>query len=215
MLRLHLALIPLLTLMVLPGAVASQESDTDMSETLAELTEALELTDEQVPQVQAAFEKFAGALDKATAEAEAEEPDTQKMIGDIKKARSEFQKDMEQALTKEQNEKFQAMVDQTIQEMFEDIAEIKIMDLEPVLELSEEQSAALVPVIGTGLREIVSTLWENADKKLTAPKKIKLGKKLKGIQSSMNKSISEILTPEQMEKYNAYKEAQKAEAEKS
>lgn len=210
MLTKTLGLLAAFFLLVSPATSLGQNDESDMSETLAALTEALELTDEQIPQVAAALEEFAVALDQATAEADAEEPDVQKMVGDIKKARAGFQKSMEKALTQEQNQKFQTMVDQTIQEMFEDIAEIKIMDLEPVLDLSEEQMAALVPVMGTGIRELVATVWEYADKKLNMPTKIKVGKKLKGIQSSMNKGISEILTPEQMEKYNAYKEAQKS-----
>ena len=209
---LRLAAVPLLFVGLLflgPRPALGETPDVDTADILATLTEQLELTDEQVPQVATALQDFAKAMDAATAPAADEEPDHQKMIGDIKKARSDFRGSMEKTLTKEQYAKFDAGVDQVFQGMFEDIAAIQIMDLQPVLALTDEQATALAPVMGTALRNVVATLFEYGDKKLRAPTKIKLGKHLKGIQSDMKNGMSAILSPEQMQQYEAYVAAKK------
>ena len=200
--------IALLLLVVAP--VHSQDESGDGADVLGELTEALQLSEEQSQQVGGLLQKFATDMDAATAQAEGEDPDNQKIIGDIKKARNDFNKGMEKTLTKEQWQQYQAMVDQVFQETFEDIAEIRIMDLEPILDLTEDQAVALKPVMGTAIRNMVATLFEYGDKKLNTRTKIKLGKSLKRIQSDMNKGMEAILSPEQMQKYQAYTESQKS-----
>ena len=50
---------------------------------------------------------------------------------------------------------------------------------------------------------------ENADQKMTMPKKVKLGKAVKKIQSDMDKQMNTVLTEDQQKAYAAYKEAQK------
>jgi hypothetical protein len=94
-------------------------------------------------------------------------------------------------------------------EMFGDIAEIKLMDLQPVLDLSDEQITQLNPVLGEGMLGIVKVVFEYGDKKMNKRTKIKMGKKLKKIQSKTDSGVKEILTPEQYEKYQEYKEAKK------
>jgi hypothetical protein len=81
------------------------------------------------------------------------------------------------------------------------------MELQPALDLSDEQMTELEPIIGTGLRGMLSLIFENADKTLRAPKKISLGRSLKKIQSDMQKGIAGVLTEEQMATYQAMKES--------
>jgi hypothetical protein len=90
--------------------------------------------------------------------------------------------------------------------MFEDIAEIRLIDLEPVLDLTPEQIEALKPVMGTGLRQIIAVVFEYGDKRLTMPRKVKMGKKVKRIQADMDAGMAEILSEEQMAKYAALKD---------
>lgn len=187
----------------------AEDRDLDTSDILATLTEELSLTEEQTPKVQEALDMFTKELEAATALADEEEPDNQKILGEIKKARGDFRGRMKDTLTKEQYETFDAMVEEVIQGMFDDIAAIRIMDLEPVLDLTEEQSEALIPVMSTAIHEVMSTLYEYGDKKLRAPQKLKLGRHLKEVQSEMNKGMSKILTEEQMTKYEALQEEQK------
>jgi len=58
------------------------------------------------------------------------------------------------------------------------------------------------------LRGILSLVFENADKRLTVPRKVSLGRSMKKIQSDMEKGIAGVLNEEQMAKYQAMKESQ-------
>jgi len=200
----RMVLAGLALLLVLPGSVLAQGDDV-----LADLTEALELTDEQVPQVEVLLEKFAADMDAAAALAEVEEPDNQAIIGAVKKARDDFKSGMKGVLDKEQFETLETTIDAVFQEMFEDIAEIRLIDLEPVLDLMPEQIEALKPVMGTGLRQIIAVVFEYGDKRLSMPRKVKMGKKVKRIQADMNAGMAEILSEEQLAKYTALKEEAK------
>jgi hypothetical protein len=119
---------------------------------------------------------------------------------------------MKDILTEEQWEEYQALVDMVLTEMFNDLAEIKILDLKPVLDLTDEQVEQLSPIVGTGMRGMLAIIIEYGDQKLRKPAKIKVGKKLKGIQSDMNSGMKEVLTEEQWTQYEAYKEAKKQES---
>ena len=122
----------LLTGVALAGDEA-EKSPGEAEEIVAELTEALDLNEEQQQQVAGHLQTFALAMNEATETADDEEQDPQAMLGAIKAARADFKKGMKSTLTEEQYVKYEAMVDAIIQEMFEDIAEIKIMDLEEPL----------------------------------------------------------------------------------
>lgn len=134
------------------------------------------------------------------------------MIGDVKKVRDAYRKELQTILSKEQYEGYIAMVEAILLEMMSDVAEIRLMDIQPQCSLTDEQVVQLAPILGKGMFDMVRLLFENADKKLTAPKKIKLGKAVKSIQSDMDKQINAVLTEEQQKAYAAYKEAQKQES---
>jgi hypothetical protein len=191
-----------LLLLLLPITAVAQES----GEILTEMTEQLGLTDEQVPQVEGLLHKFATDMEAATALAEVEEPDNQAILGAVKKARNEFKSGMQGVLDKEQFESLETTLDAIFQEMFEDIAEIRLMDLEPVLELTPEQVEALKPVMGTGMRDIIALVFEYGDKRLSMPRKVKMGKAAKRIQADVDAGVAEILSEEQYAKYTAMKE---------
>ncbi len=198
------------------SAVAQDEdksaaaADNDKSEILTELTSKLELSDEQAQQMGAAMAKYAEELEKTLAKHEnAEEPDASAMIGDVKKVRNEYRKELQKFLSKEQYEGYLAAVEAVLLEMMTDVAEIRLMDIQPKCTLSDEQVEELAPIMGAGMLSMVRLLFENADQKMTMPKKVKLGKAVKKIQSDMDKQINAVLTEEQQKAYAAYKEAQK------
>jgi hypothetical protein len=198
-----------LLLFVLLMAVPLTASAQDGEEILTELTELLELTDEQVPQVKEQLGKFAVDMEAAASLAEVEEPDNQAIIGAVKKSRNDFKSGMKSVLDDGQFEKLETTLDAVFQEMFEDIAEIRLIDLEPVLDLTPDQVTALKPVIGTGLRDMIALMFEYGDKRLSMPRKVKMGKAAKRIQADMDAGIAGVLNEEQMAKYNAMKEESK------
>jgi hypothetical protein len=208
-----LTFVVLAAVMTISSAGLAVAQDGDASEILPELQTKLELSDEQTQQVGAAMEKYAKELDTTLAKYEnVEEPDGAAMIGDVKKVRDDYRKELQKILSKEQYEGYLAMVEAVLLEMMTDVAEIRLMDIQPKCTLTDEQVVQLAPVMGKGMLDIVRLLFENADTRLTAPKKIKLAKAVKSIQSDMDKQINAILTEEQQKAYAAYKEEQKADA---
>jgi len=205
-----------LTLAVMSGLVGPYASsasaqDGEAEEILAEVQAKLELSDEQAEQVGAAMGKYAKELEATLAKHEnAEEPDGAAMIGDVKKVRDDYRKELQKILSKEQYQGYLAMVDAVMLEMMTDVAEIRLMDIQPKCTLTDEQVEQLAPIMGAGMLSMVRLLFENADQKMTMPKKVKLGKAFKSIQSDMDKQINAVLTEEQQKAYAAYKEAQKS-----
>ncbi len=189
----------------------AQRGDLDVEGIMEELTVALELTEEQVPQVAGLLQGFGQALNEATATAEDEEPDTQKMIGDVKAARAAFQQQLQGVLIPEQFTALQELVDEVFQEIFESIAELKITDMRAPLELTDEQAEALKPVMGGAMRGLVAVIFEYGDKRMGIRTKLRMANALKSIQAEMKAGMAEVLTPEQMEAYEAMKAAQKEE----
>jgi hypothetical protein len=208
-------LAPLLILaafvLVPPTAFGQEEGKLpeDAQIVLEEMTEALELSEEQVEQVGKLMGKFMQDLHVATETPEGEEGDRQAMLSGVKKARAEYNTGLQGVLSEEQFVIYEEMVDQTFQDIFEGLAGIKIIDLQPVLELTDEQAEALEPVMGTAMRQMVAVLVEYGDQRLTKPKKIQVGKKLKKINSNMQAGMQEVLTEEQWAKYEAMKEEAK------
>lgn len=194
-----------LMVLLVSGTALAQEGD----DILAELTEVLALTDEQIPQVQGLLEKFAADMDVATAMTEVEEPDNQAIIGAIKKARADLNSGMKGVLSEEQFQTLETTIDAIFQEIFEDIAEIRLIDLEPVLDLTPEQVEALKPVLGTGMRGMIAVIFEYGDKRLNKRTQIKMGKAMKRVQGDMEQGIAAILNEEQMATYTAMKEEAK------
>ena len=182
----------------------------ELEDIVSELQEELQLNDDQAEQLSAALVKYSQEMNTELAKYEdAEEPDTKAMISDIKKAQENYRYELAEILTDEQYEAYLNYVDKVMTEMFGDIAEIKLMDLQPVLDLSDEQMSQLNPVLGEGMLGLVKVVFEYGDKKMNKRTKIKMGKKLKKIQSKTDTGVKEILTPEQYEKYQEYKEAKK------
>jgi hypothetical protein len=182
----------------------------DLEDIVSELQEELQLNDDQAEQLSAALVKYSQEMNTELAKHEdAEEPDTKAMIGDIKKAQDNYRNELSNILTDEQYDAYLNYVDKVMTEMFGDIAEIKLMDLQPVLDLSDEQITKLNPVLGEGMLGLVKVVFEYGDKKMNKRTKIKMGKKLKKIQSKTDSGVKEILTPEQYEKYQEYKEEKK------
>ena len=182
----------------------------ELEDIVSELQEELKLNDEQAEQLSAALVKYSQEMNKELAKYEdAEEPNTQAMISDIKKAQENYRYELADILTDEQYDAYLNYVDKVMTEMFGDIAELKLMDLQPVLDLSDEQISQLNPVLGEGMLGLVKVVFEYGDKKMNKRTKIKMGKKLKKVQSKTDSGVKEILTPEQYEKYQAYKEEKK------
>jgi len=201
-------------LVLLASAQAPVHAQADGEEVLAELQGALKWDDETTGKVGQALGSFQENMAAVMAKYEdAEEPDPQAMIGDMKKVKGDYQNQLKDILGKDGLNAYNEYVDAVLLEMFSDIAEIRLLDLKPVLELTDEQIAQLRTPVGQGYLDMMRTIMQYGDQKMNTRTKIKVGKSVKGIQADIEGAMKKTLTEEQMAALEAYKEAQKQEAE--
>jgi hypothetical protein len=81
-----------------------------------------------------------------------------------------------------------------------------------VIDLTDDQIAKLRTPMGQAYRDLLKVVFEYGDQKLNTRTKIKMGKAVKKIQSSMESAQKEVLSEEQIAAWEAYKEAQKQES---
>ena len=182
----------------------------DPSDIAAELQAELGLNDDQAGQVKTAFSKFAASIEKAHTQQEAaEEPDGQAMMAAVKQAKNTLNQDMQGILTPEQFQQYQQMVDEVMDEIFTTVAELKLMDMQEPLKLTDEQVAQLAPVMGDSIRSIIGIVMENSDKRMGVRQKLQMAKSMKKIKKDTDAQMNTILTPEQQQVLQNYREQQK------
>jgi hypothetical protein len=182
----------------------------EMEVVIVNLTEILDLSDKQVAQVKTLLVQYRAKLDGILLKHEgAEEPDVAGMIGEIRGVRDSYRKDLQTILSKDQYGIYLAQIDAILTDMFNDLAEIRLMDVQTEVHLTDAQLESLVPIVGKGLKSTVQLLFENAGQRLSVPKKIKISKSLKKIEKEQRAGMENILTPEQLSIYDANKEEQK------
>jgi len=197
-------------LTIIVSFITFQTRGQNISDIVDGIMEPLELSNEQADQMIELMTKYRGEMDKTLAKHEdAEEPDPPKMIADIRDVRDGYRKDLAKLLSKDQNEQYLTMVDGIMTEMFSNIAEIRLMEIQPQFELTNDQVTNLKPVFGKSMLGMIRIIFENADTKLTIPKKIGIANNLKKIQRSTRAGLESTLTSEQLKAYDAWKEEQK------
>ena len=208
-----LSLAFLVAVLIVPLVSAQGEEGQNGDEVLTELQTNLKWSDETTQQVGKALASFKENMAGTMAKYEdAEEANMQAMIGDMKKVKGDYQKQMEEILGKDGFKAYNEYVEAVMLEMFSDIAEIRLLDLKPVIDLTDEQIAKLRTPMGQAYRDLLRVVFEYGDQNLNTRTKIKMGKSVKKIQSSMESAQKEVLTEEQMTALAAYKEAQKQES---
>ena len=201
----------IMLLIVLIGTLFVQTTKAqEMEEVMANLTEKLDLSDKQVAQVQTLLVQYRAKLDAILLKHEgAEEPDVAGMIGEIRDVRDGYRKELQTILSKDQYSIYLAQIDAILTDMFNDLAEIRLMDVQNEVHLTDAQLESLVPIVGKGLKSTVQLLFENAGDRLSVPKKIKISKSLKKIEKEQRAGMENILTPEQLSIYDVNKEEKK------
>ena len=201
----------LITLMIgiLLVFTTNSMASTDSDDIVAFLAQELKLDDQQKQNLNTEMERYANQLNKLIEDQESEDADPDALIKGVKQAQDGHNKELEKIFTKEQLQQYNALKEKVIKGMFSDLAEIKLMDIQPKTSISDEQVSQLVPILGNSMYNVVKIAWENAGKTLRAPQKIKLAKEMKRIQADSRAGIEKVLTPEQLKAWDKYKEEQK------
>lgn len=191
-------------------AMAADGPLGDPSEIAAEMQAELGLNDDQTAQVKTALDKFAASIEQAHTQQEvAVEPDGHAMMAAVKQARNTLNHEMQGILTPEQFLQYQKMVDEVMDEIFTTVAEIKLLDMKQPLKLTDEQMMQLAPVMGGSIRSIVSLVMENSDKRMGVRQKLQMAKSMKKIKNDTDAKMNAILSPEQQQALQSYREQKK------
>ena len=193
-------------------SVQAQNNDQDVSEEMmANMTEMLDLSDVQQGQMNELLVKYRGSIDWILAKYEGEEePDVGAMIAEIRAERDGYRKELAGVLSPDQYDIYMARVNEVLTDMFQDLAELRLWEIQPAISLTDKQVVDLTPILGKSMMQTVQLLFENAGQKLSLPKKIKIKNAMKAIEKEKKESMANILTPAQMSAYEQYKEEQKA-----
>jgi len=187
------------------GAV--QANEANFNEAVAELSAKLELDEEQSKQLGGSIQSYTRQLDALFAEQEGEDADPSLLINGVKEAQAGFESSLSSFMGSDQFKKYLDLKEQAIKTMLSDLAAIQLMDAQPKTTITDDQIIKLAPILGNAFYGIVQIAWENAGKKLRPAQKISVARQLKSIQSSLQKSFSQILTPEQQQAWEAHKAA--------
>jgi hypothetical protein len=186
------------------------QGDLELKDVVDTLTLHLDLTGDQPGQLEGLLVTFAtdwNAVQEKYEDAE----DKDGMIDELKAVQATYQDGLAAVLSEQQLEAYNQLIDQVMHEIFSEVAELKLRDLQPALELSEDQLMQLKPVMGTALVDVVKLMWDNAGKRMGIRRKLQLANAVKKIQSTAKTQTNEILTPEQIATWEAMKEAAKEE----
>jgi len=201
----------LLMLLISSASFSANEGpDIAPDELVAELKTKLKLDEQQTKDLTAALQELAKKLDGLITKREAagEEDDPHEFINGVKQAQADYQEKLKKILTSSQLDSYNALREKAIMDMMKDLAEIKLLDIQPKVGFSDDQLQKLVPVIAESMRGLIKIAWAHAGKRLRLGQKIRVARDLKRIQSKAQKQVQEILTGEQYKKWEEIKKQQ-------
>ena len=186
---------------------SAQAGEADFAEAVGELSAKLELDEGQSQELAKSIEAYMTKLDALFAEQEGEDADPAKLIEGVKDAQAGYEKELASFMSKEQFENYLKLKEQAIKGMLSDLAEIQLLDAQSKTSITDEQIVELAPVMGNAFYGILNIAFDNAGKKLRPGQKIGVAKKLKSIQSKTQQELQRVLTPEQLQAWEAHKAA--------
>ena len=203
----------LLALLLVIGATSFQviAQENDMGDVMANITKTLDLSESQAAQVEALLTQYRAKLDGILLKYEGEEePEVDKMIGEVRGARDGYRKELEGLLSPDQYTTYISIVNGIMTDMFNNLAFIRLLEIQPLVELTDGQVESLVPILGKSMMSTVQLMFENAGKRLSVPKKLGIKNDMKKIEKEKRAGMEQIMTGAQMAAYDQFKEEQKA-----
>ena len=183
----------------------------DLNDIVTEISTSIQLDEAQTKALAGNMEKYTISLQLIFDKYEEAEPDPQAMLTDIKNAREEYEKALKNDIGKEKFKEYEAFVDQVKLEVLSEAAGLRLLDLQEPLMMTDDQVVKMKPVMGKAMKGMMETLMKYVDKPMNVRTKLKVANSLKAIKKTMDKETAEVLTQEQIAKWEAMKEAAKEE----
>ena len=136
------------------------------------------------------------------------------MLSDVKHAHEDYYKALKADIGKEKFKAYEAYTDQVKLEILGEAAELRLIDLQEPLLMTDQQVQDLKPIMAKAMKGILETLMQYIDKPMNVRTKLKIGNSLKRIKKTMDTEMAQVLTQEQIKKWEAMREAAKEEAAK-
>lgn len=189
---------------------ANEGPDIAPDELVTELKTKLNLNDQQVKDLTAALNELAKTLDALIDKQEtAKDEDTHEFINGVKHAQEDYQKKLKKILTPSQLDSYNALREKAIMDAMENLAAIKLMDIQDQIGFSDDQLNKLAPVLGKSMRGLIKIAWKYAgQRRIRLGQKIRIARELKEIQHESERQVKQILTDEQFKKWEEYKKQQ-------
>ena len=190
---------------------AKKGGEISVGDVVTELKTKLNLNDQQVKEVTTALTDLSNRLNALVNKQEGaeEDNDPHEFINGVKEAQADYQKKLKTILTDSQMQSYDALREKVIMEALDNLAAIKLMDIQDQIGFSDEQLNKLTPVLGEDMRGFIKIAWKYAgESRIRVLEKIKIARELKEIQHKSEGKVKQILTPDQYKKWEAYKKQQ-------
>ena len=190
---------------------AKKGGEISVGDVVTELKTKLNLNDQQVKEVTTALTDLSNRLNALVNKQEGaeEDNDPHEFINGVKEAQADYQKKLKTILTDSQMQSYDALKEKVIMEALDNLAAIKLMDIQDQIGFSDEQLNKLTPVLGEDMRGLIKIAWKYAgESRIRVLEKIKIARELKEIQHKSEGKVKQILTPDQYKKWEAYKKQQ-------
>ena len=190
---------------------AKKGVEVSVGDVVTALKTKLNLNDQQVKEVTAALTDLSNRLNTLVNNQEGaeEDNDPHEFINGVKEAQSDYQKKLKAILTDSQMQSYAALKEQVIMDALDNLAAIKLMDIQDQIGFSDEQLKKLTPVLGESMRGLIKIAWKYAgERRIRLGEKIRIARELKEIQHKSEREVKQILTSDQYEKWETYKKQQ-------
>jgi hypothetical protein len=197
----------LLALLISSMAIgAEKQAAITPDEIVAELKPKLDLNEQQVKELTTALTALSQQLDALIAKREAaNDEDPNEFIHGVKQAQADYQEKLKKILSSSQLQNNHTLREKVIMDAMKDLAEIRLLDIQPHVNFSDEQLQKLIPVLAESMRGFMKIAWKYAGERLRLGQKIRVARDLKRIQSKAQKQVQQILTGDQYKKWEEYK----------
>jgi hypothetical protein len=190
---------------------AKKGGEISVGDVVTKLKTKLNLNDQQVKEVTTALTDLSNRLNALVNKQEGaeEDNDPHEFINGVKEAQADYQKKLKTILTDSQMQSYNALKEQVIMDALDNLAAIKLMDIQVQIGFSDEQLNKLTPVLGEDMRGLIKIAWKYAGESRIRPlEKIRIARELKEIQHKSEGKVKQILTPDQYKKWETYKKQQ-------
>jgi hypothetical protein len=191
-------------------SVAAVE-DLPGMDTAADMKEWLKLTDDQVAKLQPVIATRITKVDAALAKVEAaEKPDAMGFISEYGAIKKEFNASVTNILTPDQAKQWGAFKAELEKGIVQSGAKKQLAAMQPALKLTDEQVTKLQPAMATATQKKIDVLQKLADTgRISMRDKLQAKKAMDGLNAELEKSMSAVMSPDQVAAYKASKEKKK------